>query len=402
MWRQGLTLLALSAFALTVLTQVGCSSKPKTQTVAKKVEQRLHLKGRYRSIPWKRGGRKDAMRMAVAGQTIPLSQYTFTASKDGHSYSGVLVGTSPFSKTLASSNISAIVVPLKITIGTTLFDPTAPDSCDNNVSALTRFRQSPLANDVPSLMMNGVDVGNVQFINGFRRAEFWTTIKGSPSYQNEMTFSFAEPYELTAEAIGSHGTATGDGCAQIGIVSNNWLDAVLQSTVIPALTNAHVVSPRSVIFFLMRNTVQSETDPPALSSCCILGYHSAVGTPIQSYGTVAWDTSGNFTGVSDASVASHEIGEWMDDPLATNPTPAWGGVGQDLDCQNNWEVGDPLSGTLMRAITMNGKDYQMQELGFFSWYFNKDTDASVGAGSTFSSNGTFSGPSKACPPGGTN
>ena len=66
------------------------------------------------------------------------------------------------------------------------------------------------------------------------------------------------------------------------------------------------------------------------------------------------------------------------------------------------EVGDPLSGTLMPAVTMNGKAYLMQELGFFSWYFNSAADPSVGAGGVFSSNGTFRGASKPCPPGGTN
>jgi hypothetical protein len=393
---------AILAGLYLVATQVGCSPKPKNETVVKKVENKLRLNGYYRSIPWKRGGRKDAMKMALAGQTIPLSQYTFTASKDGQSYSGVLVGTSPFANRLTAAAINAVVVPLKVTIGSAVFDPSAPDSCDSNVSALTRFHQSPLANDVADLTMNGVDLGNVQFINGLRRAEFWTTIKGSTAYQNEMNYTFANPYELTADVVGTHGTTAGDGCAQVGILSTGWLDGILQGTVIPALANSHVVSPNAVVLFLLRNTVQSDLDPPALSSCCILGYHSAVGTPIQTYGTIDWETAGNFTGTSDVSIASHEIGEWMDDPLANNGTPQWGAVGQVPDCQNNWEVGDPLSGTLMPPITMNGKQYQMQELGFFSWYFNKSTDPSVGAGGKFSSNGAFLGPAKICPPGGTN
>ena len=54
-------------------------------------------------------------------------------------------------------------------------------------------------------------------------------------------------------------------------------------------------------------------------------------------------------------------------------------IGQVTGCQANWEVGDPLSGTLMPPITMNGKSYQMQELAFYSWFFNKTGDASVGA-----------------------
>jgi hypothetical protein len=384
-----------------VATQIGCKSKP-TESAGKKLGEKLHLKGYYRSLPWKQGGRKDAMKMALAGQTIPLAQYSFSASKDGQKYTGVLVGTSPFAKPLAGATVNAVVVPLKVTIGSIVFDPTAPNSCDSNVSALTRFRQSPLANDVPDLTINGVNVGNAQFINGFRRAEFWGAIQGSVAYQNELSYTFADPYELTSDVVGTHGITAANGCAQIGVLSNSWLDGILQSTVLPALTSSKVISSNAVVLFLLTNIVQSDAEPPSTSSCCILGYHSAEGTPIQSYGTIDWDTTGNFTGVSDAAIASHEIGEWMDDPLANNTTPSWGAVGQVSGCQDNWEVGDPLSGTLMPPINMNGKDYQMQELGFFSWFFNKDTDPSLGAGGKFSSNGAFQGPAKACPPGGTN
>lgn len=394
--------LVLVAAAILMISLVACNGKSKTADTANSNGQKLKLKGYYRRIPWKQGTHKEAMRMALAGTTIPLGQYSFTASKDGQNYTGVVVGTSPFSKPLTASTINAVVVPLKVTIGSTTFDPTAPNSCDGNVPALTRFQQSPLANDVPNLTMNGVNIGNVQFVNGLRRAEFWTTIQGSSAYQNELNYSFANVYELTAAVVGSHGTTAGSGCAQLGVLSTNWLDGILQSTVMPALTSSGAISPNAVVLFLFENIVQSDSDPPDTSSCCILGYHSAVGTPVQTYGTLDWDMSGNFgTSVSDASITSHEIGEWMDDPLATNATPPWGNVGQVSGCQGNWEVGDPLSGTLMPAITMNGKAYQMQELGFFSWYFNKNGDPSVGASGKYSSNGTFGGPSQACPPGGT-
>ena len=398
MKQQTKALLALFASAVFVTFQIGCKPTP----AVKKVEQRMHLKGYYRSLPWKQGGRKEAMRMALAGTTIPLAQYTFTASKDGQIYGGVLVGTSPFAKTLSGSTINAVVVPLKVTIGSVTFDPSVPDSCDANVSALTRFRQSPLVNDVPHLTMNGIDLGDAQFINGVRRAEFWATIQGSLAYQNELNYSFVNPFELTSDVVGAHGIAAGDGCGQIGIVSIDWLDKALQGTVLPALTKAGIVSQNAVVLFLFKNIVQSEADPPTMSSCCILGYHSAVGTPVQTYGTIDWETSGNITGVSDASIASHEIGEWMDDPIANNSTPAWGGVGQVPGCQGDLEVGDPLSGTLMPPIPMNGKAYQLQELGFFSWFFNKDTDPSLGTGGKFSSNAAFLGPARSCPPGGTN
>jgi hypothetical protein len=226
MKKQKRILLVLMAGATLIATQAGCRRRPvKNETAKKIVGQKLHLQGYYRRFPWKQGGRQEAMTMALAGTTVPLAQYSFTASKDGQNYTSVVVGTSPFSQPLTGSTINAVVVPLKVTIGSTTFDPTVPNSCDSNISALTRFRQSPLANDVPDLTMNGVDLGNVQFINGQRRAEFWTTIQGSPDYQNEVHYSFASPYALTAALVAAHGTTAGNGCAQIGILSTNWVVA---------------------------------------------------------------------------------------------------------------------------------------------------------------------------------
>ncbi|MFZ0225755.1 MAG: hypothetical protein WAL41_02170, partial [Mycobacterium sp.] len=156
------------------------------------------------------------------------------------------------------------------------------------------------------------------------------------------------------------------------------------------------------LLFLVKNLVQSGAQPPTASNCCILGFHTAQGSPAQTWGIMDYDTSGDFgSGTHDVSVSSHEINEWINDPLVNNATPAWGGIGQVSGCQDNFEVGDPLSGTLMPAITLGGYAYHLQELAFFSWYFTKDCDGSLGTGGKFSGNGTFGGPSKACPPGGT-
>ncbi len=53
------------------------------------------------------------------------------------------------------------------------------------------------------------------------------------------------------------------------------------------------------------------------------------------------------------------------------------------------------------AIFRNGYTYNLVELAYFSWFFNAPTTPSLAASGAFSSNGTFKGPSMACPPGGT-
>lgn len=359
------------------------------------------LHGYYTTIPWTGGSPTDALVSAAAGSTIPMSNYTITATKDNSTRSGVLAGTSPFASPLSSSTISVVVVPLKITVGTTVFDPTVPNPCDGNATTVSRFNHSPLVASTP-WTINGVNVGNTQYINAFRRAEFWNQIGGSSSYQNALTFrTLAKPVSLSP---GKYGILYGSGCQSLAIVSNLWLDRVLTGSVIPALVSKGAASPTSLIFFLLQNTVQSTSIIPTVNNCCILGYHSATGSAPQTYGTAEWDTTGLFgAGTNDASISSHELGEWMDDPLGNNPTPAWGNAGQVTGCQGNLEVGDALTGTTMPPVTLNGYTYNMQELVFWSWFFNSfPAPPSLGAGGLYSSNGTFKGSSKVCPPGGTN
>jgi len=90
----------------------------------------------------------------------------------------------------------------------------------------------------------------------------------------------------------------------------------------------------------------------------------------------------------NSAVLTHEVGEWINDPLVVNQTVPWGGVGQVVGfCQENFEVGDPLTGTFLPPVVMpNGYGYLMQELAFFSWFSGSPA---IGANGWFSNNGTF-------------
>ena len=345
----------------------------------------------------------EEIKATASATTIPMSTYSFAATKDGKTYTGTLVGTSPFAATKTSATIPVVVVPIKVTIGTTVFDPNATNTCDGNISTVNRFNESPIVQVAP-LTFNGVSVGTTQYINGFLRAEFWGEIAGSAAYQNTLTFTTAAEVSVTAATTGTavQGSVSSTGCTQLGIVSYSWFTSYLTGTLIPSLTKSGVIAPTKLVVFLLRNVVGSTGTPPTTTGCCVLGTHGAVGSPVQTYAVVDWDTTGSFGSETDGAGPSHEIAEWMNDPLGTNPTPAWGNIGQNSSCQTDVEVGDPLVGTVMPAITLSGKAYHMQELAFFSWFFNKLGVASLGAGGKFSGNGTFKGTSKACPPGGTN
>src|SRR5437016_2538514 len=61
---------------------------------------------------------------------------------------------------------------------------------------LTVFGQSPLFNNAP-FTMNGVNVGNTQYVDAFQRANFWTAI--SPAYHTRLgtiTIAAAQRYDV--------------------------------------------------------------------------------------------------------------------------------------------------------------------------------------------------------------
>ena len=359
----------------------------------------------YLSIPWTDGTVEDALQFSAAGKTIPLTHYSITA-KDGNTYKGVLVGGDPFKGGPRPVTLHAVVVPLVIQIvdkgQSALFDPTKPDPCDGGISALIRFIASPMVNPY-DLTFNGVDVGYYQYIDGYMRAEFWNEISkfhNGSGYSNPIVWSYAPKFILPAFIGSTNGLINGNGCAEYGAVSHPLLDEFIRYIAIPILQAEGVIAPNQLAMFLLHNVVSQDT--VGSTKCCTKGYHSAVGNPAQTYAVVDFNTSTNskFKPVHDITTSSHEVAEWMNDPLGTNATPLWGNIGQVSGCDSTLEVGDPLEGTVLNFSGF-GSTYHPQELAFFSWFFNAKTTASLGAGGFFSSNKTFATPAKKCSGGGS-
>jgi len=176
-------------------------------------------------------------------------------------------------------------------------------------------------------------------------------------------------------------------CSPEGIVDINFLDAL----VVSELTQLKGINSSTFPMFMIYNTGMSFGDPTNINNCCAGGYHgiNPVGPlTFQTYSPFDFDVSGFFVpSANDTAIASHEVAEWVNDPYVINGTPAWGHVGQVAGCQNNLEVGDPLTGTEAPRIVMpNGFTYHLQELAFFSWFFG---NPSLGIHGWDSNNGTF-------------
>jgi hypothetical protein len=277
--------------------------------------------------------------------------------------------------------------------GTTTFDPTAKDDfCLNapNDVPLKLFQQSPLFNPA-TFDFGGTIVGTTEYSDAFQRGNFWSELvdHGTVGSYHTLLGPVMTMKPIVLRIPAKFGTtlplADFPSCGPMGIIDINYFDFILTTQIIPNLPG---VNPGNLPIFLLYNTVMSSpvTD---LNTCCILGYHGTSGLPIQTYSPGDFDSTGLFgQSTLDTAVFSHEVDEWMDDPFGGNPTPAWGGVGQVVGaCQNNLEVGDPLSGTDAPPIVMsNGYTYHLQELAFFSWFFGAP---SIGIHGWFSDNGTF-------------
>jgi len=338
---------------------------------------------------------------AAAGATVPFWTSNITSPLDRRTYTTSMVGSSPFAASKTNTVVSYVPIVLKIRFRNgTVLDPTAPALCDT-VPVETRFFNSPMFQPV-SVSSNGVNVsagaaGGTQVESAFQRANFWSSVAGS-GYGVTLTPSRA-PIVLTVNApagasIGYVSLPCGGvyRTVPIGEIGINQFDALIESLIHSYAT------PAQLPIFLTYDVVQTE------NGCCIIGYHNAVpvagGT--QTYAVGSYVDTGIFQGIQDVSVWSHELGEWMDDPFvqASVPgggsddlTPAWGNVGQDSGCQNNLEVGDPLTGTLFAIAVSGGFTYHIQDLAFHDWFYRT---AASGTGGKYSFMGVFTTTQRVC------
>ncbi|HVN64880.1 MAG TPA: hypothetical protein VMT58_09605 [Candidatus Binataceae bacterium] len=340
---------------------------------------------------WQAGTMEAAMSQAAAATTIPLWSYAVNSSRDGNTYTGTMVGRSPFYNGARETDIPTFIIPVKVVMPDTghVFDPTAEDpfGClPAGDTALGLTQQSPIF-DAPASdwIMNGVDVGTGQYVDAFQRAAFFSDVSVTGDRYHTVLSPVTTLSTVTFNVSAGSGATYTRGCGMIGVVDITAMDFFVR-TEITALA-AQGVHPTTFPLFLLYNVVMGDPGDSITSNCCVIGYHGAGGAPLQTYSPTDFDSTGIFRHLANTSVFAHEVGEWMNDPTGSNPTPKWGHTGQVSGCQNNLEVGDPLSGTLFPSVTMpNGYTYDLQELAFFSWFYGSP---SLGAGGFFSNNETF-------------
>src|SRR3954452_16105144 len=333
---------------------------------------------------------------ALAAGSTSVKRFTRTVSDGGTSFHVTMVGKNPFVvQTAPSTTVKTFLVPVKIILpnGDT-FDPMATTPCVTQASALARTVKSPVVAS-RAYSLGGTALGTGQYTDIFRRAEFFTQTSPTginPGYHVKLNTATLPVRNVRVPVSAAAEFTTTTACGEkTGAMDINFWDNLVTGTLLPSLRAQGVIETTLPIFEL-RGVVMFDGNP---SSCCILGYHAFTATAAgrQTYATADYESSGRFAGVKDVSSLSHEVAEWQDDPFGNNPTKPWGHIGQVAGCQNNLEVGDPLSGTNIPTAT-NGHTFHPQELAFFSWFYH--SKPSLGVNGLFSNNGTFTTAAASC------
>lgn len=341
---------------------------------------------RFVAIP--RGDAQKALAESLAATNVPLWSGSFTFSSV--TYHFTMVGSNPALGS-ATSRITPVIVPLKFAFsnGTTLSATSIV--CSGTKTAVALTKQSPILKN-HSFAPGGTNVGSTQYVDAFQRANFWKQVSTvSPNYHvllcGPATSTNPCPVPVqplqTITVDGNGGTVPGP-CARIGEMDINAFDSIAQS-----LITKLGIPATSLPIFLGYNTFLTFN-----GGCCILGYHSATSAN-HTYLYAAYSDPNIFSApIEDIHALSHEVGEWMDDPFINNIVPAWGHVGQVSGCQNNLEVGDPVTGIAFTVTMPNGIIYHPEDLVFKSWFARQKPSTAVNGWYTFLN--TFSSPQPVC------
>jgi hypothetical protein len=292
--------------------------------------------------------------------TIPTWQGSFLARESARGplryYNYTMVGTKPTAG--STTFIPVILVPLRLT-----FPHGSPlDAAPKVISTVAS----------PVFQPAEFSSGFTQFGDAVQRAQFWNVVSSSSANYHVL---LEQPTLLpthTIEVPVDFGVqfAAGKTEAPVAIVDLAWFQAQLQETLRKLRPD-----PRALTIFLTYNTLVFHEKP---ENCCLIGAHSALhsvdlaGRDVAN--TFVWATyndAGLFDApIQDVTALSHEIAEWLNDPLVNNAVPAWS-LSESEPCSSSLlEVGDPVASTDFPSFSvhLNGLDYHLQDVAFLSWF----------------------------------
>jgi hypothetical protein len=293
----------------------------------------------------------------------PTWTFSYTYSKK--TYNETFIGTTASGG--ASTTVPVYIVPIKMVYGSTSYDPTVVTQ--NGVSIIQNVLNSPIFTSSVDYDQGGTDLGTTQYEDAFQRGTLWGTVKSHTGY-HVLLSTTVEPVQTVTIPTKNGKIISEFGAKNLIMANINTFDPL-----ITALISKLGIPAGALPLFITTNTYLASGN--SSSECCIGGYHS-VASSGQPYAHASYiPVSGAFA--QDVSALSHELGEWIDDPLTNNPVPSACGSGAVL------EVGDPLEGNANYGAynyTVGGVTWHLQDLTLLP-YFGAPTSTSVNGWSTF-------------------
>jgi len=188
----------------------------------------------------------------LSAPEIPFFTYKMVASRNGHTYQGSIVGSSPFSPKTndTTTTVNFVIVPIVLKFNfaggsAVTFSPIVgdPGCLGKGRTALSLTQQSPLFHPV-SFTMNGVNVGNTTYPDAFQRGEFFHRIGVNYHLSFKVTTLAAQTVTLAvSDTFPAHATVfhfTGQ-CGNntgvtnipgdLGVVDINTFDPIAQGLI---------------------------------------------------------------------------------------------------------------------------------------------------------------------------
>ena len=307
---------------------------------------------------------------ASKAPVTPLTTWNGSFVYKSHTYKYNMVGTSPTTGT--STTIPVFIIPVKLSYvtssGTTVFSPQTKLS--NGQTVIQNTIASPVFQSGIDFTSGGVDLGTTQYIDAFQRGNFWGKVSKAPGYHVLLGTPTVLP-ALSLKVPKADGSVATEFGIKVGTADINWFDLQLENYI-----TAHPqIVPNSLPIFVTYDSYLTS------GGWCIGGYHSAMGSSsaAQAYAHFTYiDHVGIFS--QNVSALSHEVGEWLDDPLVVNG-------GNPVAC-GILEVGDPEEGFTNYggfSYTLNGFTYTLQDLTYLP-YFGAPASTSANSSLTFQGN----------------
>lgn len=331
-------------------------------------------KGQGSHSPFNRGLRQQIGRMTASGSLNTLATWSDSFAYHGLEFEYTMVGTDPRDGS-ATTVIPTVLIPLRFVLADgNVFDPSA-DLVDGQ-TPLQATIDSPIFQNY-HYIIGGTDVGNTQFGDAFQRANFWNSVSTKArDYHVLLGGPDVTPVQTIFVPSGKFFYAVDPSTGQIfPSVEDGFLDDHI-------LTLIHDLnlSPSSLEIFATG----------IVSNYSSWGYHSFdydgstfrtyIVTTFQPHDAVYYGQH-----VPDIFVLSHEIAEWMDDPLG-NRVPGWEFAGDtSVRCDSSTflggdllEVADPFEflDPSANSIQIGSHTYHVTDAAFLD-FFTREKSRSV-------------------------